>query len=367
MSKNIKIGLVGVGGGGSNSVINVYDELASNPSLNIDYAIVNTDEQALLLAGRRRITKISLGDTTAGHGAGANPEVGYISAEQSLHKLEPIFRDKDIIFISIGLGGGTGSGAAPVIIKEANRRGILTIVFGTFPWKFEGEIRERNARRSLNSMFDYADSIFIINNDFLNDDQSMLIHELFKKTDTYLKYAILTISILILERSIINIDFQDIKTALTKSKFGFFFLSETNLNEIEKTDPLSKANAIYEKLCELIIQDLSLKDSKWMVVNISGTETTLSMSVINKVFEKIRQNSPKIQIIFGLSFNEYIGEGIVQFSGLYTNAIYGFNNISDSIDVNDVITPPAIEDMATRTGMSIDERYSGKLKNKKTK
>ncbi len=338
------IGIIGVGGGGSNSVIDLYDEMAAiGRGLNLDFAVVNTDVQAFALVKNRKIRKIAIGaQLTSGGGAGADPVVGYLAAQESGREIADWLRGKSMLFVSLGLGGGTGSGASPKILEIAKQLNILTIVFATYPWDFEGKRRQNNSRLSLNSLYEFADSIVIINNDDLGlgdlkgkADAKVLIQELFKQVNKYLKFCVLAIASMVLEKSFINIDFNDIKRVLTNSHFGFFFLSESRINSRMTEDEMASifVNDIIAKLPD----SLALENSKNLVVNVAGNSNTLSVTSVTKSLKRVSQLSSELDIIFGLSFNDFIQPGIVQFTGLFTEVGYEQNNISDSIDVTDTL------------------------------
>ena len=340
------IGIIGVGGGGSNSVIDLYDEMASiGKGLNLDFAVVNTDVQAFSLVRNRRITKIVIGaHLTSGGGAGADPVVGYLAAEESEGEIAGWLEGKSMLFVSLGLGGGTGSGASPKILEIAKKLDILTIVFATYPWEFEGKRRQNNSRLSLNSLYEFADSIVIINNDDLGlgdlkakgVDAKVLIQELFKQVNKYLKFCVLAIASMVLEKSFINIDFNDIKRVLTGSHFGFFFLSESRVNSRMSEDEM--ASVFVNEIIAKLPDSLALENSKNLVVNVAGNSNTLSVNSVTKALKRVSQLSTELDIIFGLSFNDFIQPGIVQFTGLFTEVGYEQNNISASIDTTDTLS-----------------------------
>ncbi len=316
--RRVSIGVIGVGGGGSNSIANVYDKLRTIGGLDIEFYSINTDIQSFANLGNRKIKQIQIGDKLSGFGAGARPMLAFEAAVEEKQKIEVALEGKNIVFCAAGLGGGTGSGALPVVIEEAKKRGILTIVFSTYPWEFEGEDRKNNANLSLNSLQSYMDSMVIINNDFLND-QSVSIRELFDKTDSFLTYSVLTISSLILERSTINIDFNDIKNVLYRSGFSFFFMFETDTSGLSEQQAI---DAIVQTWKSQFISGVEVQEVEKTIVNISGNKDVLTMPIINGVFKKMKEFSPRLQVLFGLSFNDYLEEGVIQISGMFTNVIY---------------------------------------------
>lgn len=206
-----KIIVIGVGGAGGNAVNRMIDENI----VGVDYIAVNTDQQALDLC--KAPTKIAIGEKlTKGLGAGSRPEVGEKAAEENLEDLTAAMKGADMIFVTCGMGGGTGTGAAPVIAKTAKEQGILTVGIVTKPFTMEGRPRMRNAMSGLDKIRDNVDTLIVIPNDKLLDiaGKSMSFKEGFKMADEVLQQAVQGITDLINIPSMINLDFADVRTAM---------------------------------------------------------------------------------------------------------------------------------------------------------
>lgn len=338
MKKNISIGLIGVGGGGCNSLKYVYDRLYALKFLNIKYAAINTDVQALNQLGKRDIEKVIIGiEFLEGMGAGAEPYLGYKSMKNDVYKIVNFLKGKDIIFLSVGLGGGTGSGATPVLVEECKKRGILVIVFGTFPWAFEGKDRRINSLFSLNSFYREADSTILINNDFLseNEDNAEESENMFLKTDKFLEYTIMTISIMIIENSTINIDFNDIKKFLGSTNFGFFFITQTsvisNNPEVKMTTSII-IDKMWNDFKSRLPSKLNLTKSNSLVINFSAQKGVINNKLITSFLNKITsETGGEINILFGLTNNPHLNDGVIKISGIFTNVDYTFLSSSKNL------------------------------------
>lgn len=334
-----RVAVIGVGGGGSNTIVNLLDSVENLDSLGVTFYVLNTDLQALEAVGNKRLQKVLLGRrTTKFFGAGASPLRGYEAAIEDEEKIRNIIRGNDIVFVSMGLGGGTGSGVTPRILEIAKEMGILTVVFATYPWKFEGKQRHYNTQLSLNSMYDYCDSLVILKNDDLkkfdekskggndeqldgNDEQqSSKIKELFKIGDRNFRFIVLSILTLLFERSNINIDFNDIVNVLSRSKLGYFFLTQVDVNDVtEKEIPVKVMKGIVNQFSHSV----SFKNSDALLVNIGGNEKTLNIQHISPVMERIVKISDKdLSVMMGITFNDFIKPNVIQIIGLFTNVEY---------------------------------------------
>lgn len=206
-----KIKVVGVGGGGNNAV----NRMISAGIKGVDFYAFNTDRQAL--KSSLADNKIQIGEkVTKGLGAGANPDVGQESAEESIDEIKESLKDTDMVFITAGMGGGTGTGAAPVIAEIAKELGILTVGVVTKPFAFEGMKRSKSAARGISALKDKVDTLVIIPNDRLLSiaDKKTSFSEAFEMADEILKQGIQGISDLISVPNLINLDFADVKTIM---------------------------------------------------------------------------------------------------------------------------------------------------------
>lgn len=212
MEKSAVIKVIGVGGGGCNAV----NRMVEAELKGVDFIAVNTDRQALNRCLAE--TKVQIGEKlTRGLGAGANPEIGQKAAEETLDEITALLDGADMIFITAGMGGGTGTGAAPIIAKAAKDMGILTVGVVTKPFKFEGSKRARQAELGINFLRKYVDSLVIVPNDKLidNSQKNTTMVQAFQMADDVLRQGVQGISDLISDYALINVDFADVKSVMT--------------------------------------------------------------------------------------------------------------------------------------------------------
>ncbi|MBP3759691.1 MAG: cell division protein FtsZ [Firmicutes bacterium] len=210
--KGAVIKVIGIGGGGCNAV----NQMVEAELRGIDYIAVNTDNQAL--ARCNADTKVQIGEKlTRGLGAGANPEIGMMAAEESIEDIVSHLEDADMAFITAGMGGGTGTGAAPVIAKASNAMGILTVGVVTKPFTFEGPKRRKQAELGIEYLKEYVDALVVIPNDKLieNSAKNTSMLEAFKMSDDVLRQGVQGISDLIRDDAMINVDFADVRSVMT--------------------------------------------------------------------------------------------------------------------------------------------------------
>lgn len=208
-----KIKVIGVGGGGNNAINRMLDENIKGA----EFVAVNTDLQALMMSKAEPKNRIQIGkEKTQGLGAGSFPEIGEKAAEESRKEIEEVLEGVNLLFITAGMGGGTGTGAAPVIAKIAKEKGCVTVAVVTKPFAFEGKKREENAKKGIANLSKFVDTLIVIPNDKLLDalDKGMSMVDAFKRADDNLKQAICGISDLITVPGLINLDFADIKAVI---------------------------------------------------------------------------------------------------------------------------------------------------------
>lgn len=212
-----KIKVIGVGGGGNNAVNRMIEENIGG----VDFIAVNTDKQALVKSSAP--TKIAIGEKiTKGHGAGANPEVGMRAAEESQEEISANLKDADMVFITTGMGGGTGTGAAPVVAKIARDLNILTVGIVTKPFAFEGKKRMTQAENGILQLRDYVDSLIIIPNERLKHvtETRITLSSAFKLADDILCHGVQSVTELITGSGDINLDFADITSVMQKGGYA---------------------------------------------------------------------------------------------------------------------------------------------------
>lgn len=295
-----QIKVIGVGGGGSNAVNRMIDAGLNG----VNFMAINTDKQAL--AGSRAETKLQIGEKlTKGLGAGANPEVGQKAAEENIDDLTKFIAGSDMVFITAGMGGGTGTGAAPIIAKAAKDLGILTVGVVTKPFTFEGKKRKDHAELGIKFLKKYVDSLVVVPNDKLlqiaEKNTSML--EAFSMADEVLKQGVQGISDLIAEAGLINLDFADVKTVM--SDRGIAHMGVGRGRGEERVQEAVKA-AIESPLLET-----SINGAKAILLNIMGGYD-LGMLEVNEAADQIEKAADKDAIvIFGASVKEDMHDEIV--------------------------------------------------------
>ncbi len=295
-----QIKVIGVGGGGSNAVNRMIDAGLNG----VSFMAINTDKQAL--SGSKAETKLQIGEKlTKGLGAGANPEVGQKAAEENIEDLTKFIAGSDMVFITAGMGGGTGTGAAPIIAKAAKDLGVLTVGVVTKPFTFEGKKRKDHAELGIKFLKKYVDSLVVVPNDRLlqvaEKNTSML--EAFVMADEVLKQGVQGISDLIAEAGLINLDFADVKTVMSDRGIAHMGVGrgrgETRVQEAVKA-------AIESPLLET-----SINGAKAILLNIMGGYD-LGMLEVNEAADQIEKAADKDAIvIFGASVKEDMHDEII--------------------------------------------------------
>ena len=288
---NIKV--VGIGGAGCNAVNRMIDANLQG----INFISVNTDSQALKKS--KAETKIQIGEKlTKGLGAGGNPEIGQKSAEESLDTIEKTLAGADMVFITAGMGGGTGTGAAPIIAKAAKMSGALTVGVVSKPFSFEGKKRKEHADLGIRFLKNYVDSLVVVPNDKLlqisERNTSML--DAFKKADEVLKDGVDGISSLISDAGLINLDFADVKTVMSDRGIAHMGMGSASG---EDRVQIAIKNAVESPLLET-----SIKGAKGVLLNIVGGYD-LGMLEVNDAANIIaKEADDEAIIIFGASIKE---------------------------------------------------------------
>ncbi|MBP9738984.1 cell division protein FtsZ [Candidatus Saccharibacteria bacterium] len=282
------IKVVGVGGAGGSAV----NRMADVGLTGVQFIAVNTDAQALYHSKAQ--TKIHIGkDTTRGLGAGADPEVGQKAAEESIDEIKESLKGTDMLFITLGAGGGTGSGAAHVVAKVAKEMEILTVGVATKPFAFEGERRRKNAEFAIGNLSQFVDTLITIPNDRLLQtiDRNTPLLEAFKVADDVLRQGVQGISDLITEHGLINLDFADVKSVMSQAGSALMGIGH---GTGENRAVLAAQAAIESPLLEV-----SIDGARGVVFNITGGND-LSMHEVNEAAEVITAAvSPDANIIFG--------------------------------------------------------------------
>lgn len=287
----VKIAVIGVGGGGSNAV----NEMVEDDLKSIDFYVFNTDAQAL--ATSKAANRLVLGENlTKGLGAGGNPEIGKQAAEATIDEIKEIVKPYDMVFIACGEGGGTGTGAAPIIAKCAKDNGSLTVAIVTRPFTFEGNLRIKKATQGIAKLKESVDSLIIVSNDklmFMNGKSS--IKDAFNESDRVLAQSVKTITDLILLPGIINLDFADIRNTLQNKGLALIgFGTGTGENKAKEAANAAIASPLLEA---------SIKGAKSAIVNITGGDGV----TLNEAQDAVRYIAEvaggDVNIIFGVQIN----------------------------------------------------------------
>ena len=283
-----KIKVIGVGGAGGNAVIHMIN----NDIQGADFICANTDSQALDRATGSTILK--LGDNvTRGLGAGADPKVGGAAAERDRAAIEELLAGADMIFITAGMGGGTGTGAAPVIAEIAKDLGALTVAVVTKPFNFEGQKRKAAAEQGIAELVEEVDSLITIPNQKLMDilGKKTSMEDAFAKADDILKGAVQGISDIIMKPGYINVDFADVKTVMSEKGIAMMGTGKSSIDE-RGIDAASQA------VSSELLEDIELKDARGILVNITAKSPT--MADFDEVDSVIREfTADDATIIYG--------------------------------------------------------------------
>ncbi|MBW3113956.1 MULTISPECIES: cell division protein FtsZ [Bacillaceae] len=310
------IKVIGVGGGGNNAV----NRMIEHGVQGVEFIAVNTDAQALNLSKAEIKMQIG-GKLTRGLGAGANPEVGKKAAEESKEQIEEALRGADMVFVTAGMGGGTGTGAAPVIAQIAREIGALTVGVVTRPFTFEGRKRSNQASGGIAAMKEGVDTLIVIPNDRLLEivDKSTPMLEAFREADNVLRQGVQGISDLIATPGLINLDFADVKTIMSNKGSALMGIGAAS-GENRATEAAKKA--VSSPLLET-----SIDGAQGVLMNITGG-TSLSLYEVQEAADIVASASDQeVNMIFGSVINEDLKDDIV-----VTVIATGFNE--------EVIQPP---------------------------
>lgn len=290
------IRVVGIGGGGSNAINRMMQDNLSG----CEFIAINTDAQALMMSSADR--KVLIGES--GLGAGSNPEIGREAAEKSIESIKEVVKDADMIFLTIGEGGGTGTGAAPIIAAAARAAGCLTVAVVTKPFTFEGRKRIMQAEEGIENLKDKVDTLIIIPNDRLLEvsDEKTTLLDAFKLADNVLKAGVRGVTDLITLPGLINLDFADVKAIIKNA--GNAILGDGYASGENRAIKAAQ-NAIESPLIET-----SIEGADGILLNISGGPD-LKLFEVNQAAEVIRNASgPQTNIIFGAVVDEGMNDRV---------------------------------------------------------
>lgn len=289
-----RITVVGVGGAGGNAVSNMI----SSGLDGVEFLVCNTDAQAL--AGSNAPRKIQLGqDVTGGLGAGAKPEVGRAAAEESLDDLMDYIDGSNMVFITSGMGGGTGTGVSPVLAKACKEAGILTVGVVTKPFHFEGTMRMKAAEDGIREMQQYVDTLIVIPNQnlFRIATDKTTFADAFKMADSVLQSAVRGVTDLMVMPGLVNLDFNDIKTTMTE-------MGKAMMGTGEATGDRRATMAAEAAINNPLLDDVTMKGAKGVIINIAGG-ADMTLFEIDEACNRIREEvDVDANIIFGTSIDE---------------------------------------------------------------
>ena len=292
------IKVIGVGGAGGNAV----DHMIKNGVQGVEFIAANTDAQALLRGQAKG--QIQLGAT--GLGAGAKPEAGRAAAQEAREQIAESLRGAHMVFITAGMGGGTGTGAAPVVAEVAKEMGILTVAVVTKPFSFEGARRLQSAEAGIGELSEHVDSVIVILNEkleeVLGDDVSM--EEAFVAADNVLKNAVAGISEIINVPGLINVDFQDVRTVMSEQ--GMAMMGSATANGIDRARIAAEA-----AVASPLLEGVNLSGARGVVVNITANKSSLKLRETKEVMNTIRSfAADDATIIFGAVYDDAMAEDL---------------------------------------------------------
>lgn len=294
------IKVVGVGGGGGNAVNSMFEKGIDG----VDFTVCNTDLQALKLS--EIPTKIRLGaNQTEGLGAGANPEIGKKAAIESLEEVRAVLKDNTkMVFLTAGMGGGTGTGAAPVIAAMAKEMGILTVGIVTTPFRFEGPKRAQSAAAGLVELEKVVDTLIVIDNNNLHKilGSKVSMKKAFGEADQVLCNAAKGIAEIITSEGYINVDFADVCTVMKDGGKALMGTAEAEGEE-------RAMEAVTAAINSPLLDDMGVKGSRAVIVNITASEDSLGMDETTQIVEHVQESAGnEANIIYGIVYDENMGE-----------------------------------------------------------
>jgi len=350
-----RIKVIGVGGAGGNAINNM---ISSNLQ-GVEFIVANTDAQDL----DRSLSpiKIQLGpEITMGLGAGGDPEIGRMAAEESIEEIREVLDDPDMVFITAGMGGGTGTGASPIIARECKTTGALTVAVVTKPFKFEGEKRMKRALEGIEILRQEVDSLIVIPNERLKSigTKATGFRDLLAKADDVLLDAVRGISDLITSQGFINLDFADVKKVMEKR--GTALMGRGSANGDKRA-----LEAAQIAINSPLLEDISIKGAKGLLMNITGP-SNMSMEEIDEACNFLKSEvSDDAEIYWGVVFDDNLGDE-VQVTVIATG-IDGKEEIERGEDVNkEIVRHKNVVKLRDATPEEMEEPWTVRLVDKKS-
>ena len=310
-----KIIVIGVGGAGNNAVNRMVEEAIGG----VEFVGVNTDKQALTLC--KAPTVLQIGEKiTKGLGAGAQPEVGQKAAEESIEEVKQLIEGADMVFVTCGMGGGTGTGAAPVIAAAAKEMGILTVGVVTKPFRFEAKTRMNNALTGIENLKKAVDTLIVIPNDKLLEivDRRTTMPEALRKADEVLQQAVQGITDLINLPALINLDFADVQTVMTDKGIAHIGIGEARGDD--------KAMEAVQQAVSSPLLETTIKGATHVIINISGDISLMDANDAASYVQDLAGENANI--IFGAKFDESMTD-----QASITVIATGLEDVSEKIDM----------------------------------
>ena len=339
-SQSARIEVIGVGGGGSNAV----NRMILSDLDGVNYRVMNTDAQALLQSAASN--RVQLGQTlTRGLGAGGNPSIGQKAAEESRAELQQALQGVDLVFIAVGMGGGTGTGAAPVVAEVAKESGALTVGIVTKPFSFEGRRRMRQAAEGISRLADHVDTLIVIPNDRIKDVISEApLQEAFRSADDILRMGVKGISDIITCPGLVNVDFADVRSVMTEAGTALLGIGEGS----GRSRAIEAAQAA---ISSPLLEAARIDGAKGCVINISGGRdmTLEDMTSASEVIYDVVD--PEANIIVGAVVDEKL-EGEVHVTVIATgfegNQPYRSERSINKIASQSIYSQPAANESGAR-------------------
>ncbi|MFA6618919.1 MAG: cell division protein FtsZ [Candidatus Neomarinimicrobiota bacterium] len=313
-NQRARIKVIGVGGAGGNAI----QRMITSNLTDVEFIAINTDAQALSV--NEAEIKIQIGASrTRGLGAGTDPSIGYHAAVECKERIEDIVRDTDMVIITAGMGGGTGTGAAPVVAEIAKNSGALTIAFVTKPFIFEGSLRSKQAEQGIKRLREHVDSLIVIPNekifDIISDDINFV--DGFAIADSVLNQGTAGISNLITKHGLINLDFADVKTIVNRKGDAVIGVGLAGGND-------RAIKAVKEAIHSPLLENNSIRGAKGLLINFTGSEDMKLNEVRNAASMIFEEAGDKANIVFGALIDEKLKDSIsvtVIATGLNTDDI----------------------------------------------
>jgi len=350
---NARIKVIGVGGAGCNAVNRMIEAGVEG----VVFAAINTDEQALRVS--RAQVKLQLGSRlTSGRGAGSNPEIGREAALEDTERLIELLGDSDMVFVTAGLGGGTGTGAAPIVTSLANELGALTVAVVTKPFSFEGSRRMKIAEQGLAELAETVDTVVTIPNERLIEviERGTSFFESFRIADDILLQAVQGISDIITIPGIINRDFADVRTIMQGMGYAM-------MGSAEASGSSAAVDAAKKAVSSPLLEDASIEGARGILINITGS-TKLGLHEVHEASTIIQKAAdPEANIIFGAVLNDAMEDSVkitVIATGFRSENVGISKKMSDAAAVSAAELRPAMQQAAAgrHRGIGVSTHFS---------